>query len=128
MSPSRRATSRPFTVALCAGCGTGDAEILAALRSTTRKCAHGVLVTTACMLGPLTCASRPHGPGAMILVQPCSTDRAPVGPTRWIGPVKDAVDVAEVCSWLEQGQWDYRVLPCRLHAEQRVRAAASRLN
>ena len=124
---SQPATSRPFTVVLCAACRThGDADVMAALRATVRRCRHGILVSSACMFGPLTCASRPHGPGSMVLFQPCSSDRTPSGPTRWIGPVNDVDDVTELCSWLELGQWDYGILPARLRAERYGVAAAGR--
>jgi hypothetical protein len=71
------------------------------------------------MLGALACATRPHGPGTMVILQPCSIDRVPSGPARWIGPINDKNDIRTVRNWLEQGQWDCRALPHRLRAELR---------
>src|ERR1700704_509032 len=61
MTSSHNGTSRPFTVALYTSCTTGaELAVVEELRATIRRCKHGVLVTTACMLDPLTCAARPH--------------------------------------------------------------------
>jgi hypothetical protein len=76
-----------------------------------------MLVTTACMLGPLACATRPHGP--MVILQPCSVEHVPIGLARWIGPINDKVDMRALRDWLERGEWDYRALPDRLRAELR---------
>jgi hypothetical protein len=76
-----------------------------------------MLVTTACMLGPLACAARPHGP--ILILQPCSVERVPIGSARWIGPINDKVDIRALRGWLEQGEWDYWALPDRLRAELR---------
>lgn len=120
MTSSRPATSRPFTVLLCKECAAGpELAILDELRSTIRRCDHGVLLTTACMLGVLTCAPRTHGPGAMVMLQPCSIHRAPNGPAHWIGPINDPNEVRVVCDWVQQGGWDLRTLPKRLRAELR---------
>ena len=60
MRVPRGATNRPFTVAVCTPC---DAEpelgVLAALRTTVRRCPHAVLATTACLRGPLNCRAHP---------------------------------------------------------------------
>jgi hypothetical protein len=120
MTSSRSGTSRPFTVALCTSCTAGpELAVADELLTTIRRCKHGVLVTTACMLGPLTCAARPNRPGTIAIVQPCSVDRLPIGPACWIGPINDKNDVRALCDWLEQGAWDYRAPPDRLRPKLR---------
>jgi hypothetical protein len=91
--------------------------VLEELRATIRRCAHGMLVTTACMLGPLACAVRPHGP--VVILQPCSVERVPIGSARWIGPINDKADIRALRDWLEQGEWDSGALPDRLRADLR---------
>jgi hypothetical protein len=76
-----------------------------------------MLVTTACMLGPLACAARPHGP--KVILQPCSVEHVPIRSARWIGPINDKNDMHVVRDWLEQREWEYRALPHRLRAESR---------
>ncbi|HUO39431.1 MAG TPA: hypothetical protein VMU34_17025 [Mycobacterium sp.] len=119
MTSSHCATSRPFTVVLCTSCtakpGLG---VLEELRATVRRCGHGVLITTECMLGALACAARPHGPAAMVILQPCSVDRRPSGPAHWIGPINDTNDIRAVRDWLQRGQWDDHMLPERLCAQR----------
>lgn len=122
MTPAQGATRRPFTVALCRSCTTqSELAVLEALRATIRRCDHGMLVITECMLSVLTCGARMHGPGVMVLLQPCSIDRVPSEPAHWIGPIKDNNDVGVLCEWVQRGQWDRRALPARL----RGRAGAS---
>lgn len=116
MTPSRRATSRPFTVAICTHCGAEpELAVLTELRATIRRCPHAVLATTACLRGPLTCQVHPHGRGAVIILQPCAVDRTPLGPTMWIGPIRDDTDLDVVRTWLEHGRWDLHDLPNRLN-------------
>jgi hypothetical protein len=118
MTTSRTGTSRPFTVFLCTSCpAKRELAVLEELSATIRRCRHGVLVTTACMLGPLACAALPHGPIAIL--QPCSVEHVPIGPAHWIGPINDVNDILALGDWLEQGEWDYRALPHRLRAESR---------
>jgi hypothetical protein len=118
MTTSHSGTSRPFTVYLCTSCtAKPKLAVLEELRATIRRCAHGMLVTTACMHGPLACAARPHGP--IVILQPCSVERVPIGSARWIGPINDKVDIRALRGWLEQGEWDYWSLPDRLRAELR---------
>jgi len=102
--------------------------MLAQLRKSIRRCDHGMLVTTGCLRGTVTCAARPHGPGAVVVMQPCSVERVPCGPTRWIGPIIDLDDLQEVCDWLESGEWDPNDLPARLHTELNSTRAVSRRN
>jgi len=61
-------------------------------------------------------------------MQPCSVERVPCGPTRWIGPIIDLDDLQEVCDWLESGEWDPNDLPARLHTELNSTRAVSRRN
>lgn len=118
MTTSDTGTSRPFTVFLCTSCpATRELAVLEELRATIRRCAHGMLVTTACMLGPLACAAQPHGP--IVILQPCSVEHVPIGSPRWIGPINDTNDIQALRDWLEHGVWDYRALPDRLRAELR---------
>ncbi|MEU0495722.1 hypothetical protein [Mycobacterium sp. NPDC006124] len=95
----------PFTVVVCAVCPSdGSSATLEALRATVRRCPHGMLVTTDCLVGRSRCT----GPGAdaiTVVVQPCGVDRRPEGPVRRLGPVGPR-DVRAVCRWLEAGDWD----------------------
>lgn len=129
MTASGCATTRPFTVALCVSCmAEPDVAVLQHLRTSVRRCAHGVLVTTGCLRGTVSCAARPHGPGAVVVMQPCSVKRVPDGPTHWIGPITEPDDLRAVCDWLEGGQWDLCALPARLHAELNWTGTPSRRN
>jgi hypothetical protein len=115
MTPRRQATQRAFTLIMCTACTSQlEVSVLDDLRAAIRRCTNGMLVTTACMLGPLTCAARAEGPGAMVLLQPCTNDRRPVGPARWIGPITGPDDATELCGWVEHGEWDLGTLPRRL--------------
>jgi hypothetical protein len=106
-------TSRPFTVIVCTACAGGqDLSMIDELLPTIRRCPHAMLVAAACMLGPLTCASRPTG--IMAVVQPCTTDRKASGPTQWIGPITDGRDAAALRDWLELGEWENAPLPTQL--------------
>lgn len=118
MSSGRCPTSHPFTIAICGSCGAGPAaQLLQMLRASIRRCPNGMLVTTECLLGHLTCATRPAHEGVMLLLQPCSIERTPTGPAQWMGPVNDTADTRAVCEWLEQGNWERRTLPDHLRAE-----------
>jgi hypothetical protein len=118
MTSGRRSTSDPFTVAICGSCAPAPAaQLLQMLRASIRRCPHGMLVTTGCLLGHLTCATRPSHQGALLLLQPCSTQRIPTGPAHWMGPVDDADDGRALCDWLEHGNWQRHPLPAHLRAE-----------
>ena len=118
MTSGRCSTSHPFTVVICRNCAAQPAEqLLQMLRASIRRCPHAMLVTTGCLLGHLTCATRQSHKGMILLLQPCSTHRVPTGPAHWMGPVVDTADARALCDWLEQGNWQSRPLPVRLRAE-----------
>lgn len=120
MTSSRRGTDRPFTVIVCAACAVADElSVIDELRPAIRRCPHSMLVTASCMLGPLTCASRPTGGGVMAVLQPCTNDRVACGPAQWIGPIADGDAAAELREWLELGQWETAPVPGRLGGHQR---------
>ncbi|MCV7052999.1 hypothetical protein H7H82_20805 [Mycobacterium heidelbergense] len=122
-------TDRPFTVVVCAACAADhDLSVIDELRPTIRRCPHSMLVATACMLGPLTCASRPTGCGVMAVVQPCTNDRVACGPPHWVGPIIDDGDAAALRDWLELGQWENAPLPRQLGRHQLWTRGASRSN
>jgi hypothetical protein len=74
------ATDRAFALVVCTDCTAEQGiSVLDELRATIRSCPNGVLVAAGCMLGPLTCAARPDRQGVLVLLQPCSTDRTPIG-------------------------------------------------
>jgi hypothetical protein len=122
------ATDRAFNLVVCTSCTTGQhLSVLDELRAAIRRCPHGVLVSAGCVLGPLTCASRPDGPGALIVLQPCAIDRSPVGRAIWVGPINDRADVADVRAWVEHGDWSLGALPRHLRpALNRMRHVGSR--
>ena len=108
-----RAHDRPFTVVVCqaAACEAGgDPGLLDALRETIRRCPHGVLVRSGCVLGQVTCRPRwlqPHADtsGTIVIVAPCGTDRAPRGLPVRVGPLRHPDDTRALCGWLERGDW-----------------------
>src|ERR1700751_5800460 len=105
LTSSQGATDRPFTVIVCTACAAEqDLAVVDELRPTIRRCPRAMLVAAACMLGPLTCASRPTGRGVMAVLQPCTTDRVACGPPQWIGPITDDGDTAVLRDWLEPGK------------------------
>lgn len=119
MTSSRRGTDRPFTVIVCAACAADhNLSVIDELRPTIRRCPHAMLVSAECMLGPLTCASRPTGCGVMAVVQPCTNDRVACGPPHWIGPITDNGEAAVLREWLELGRWENRPLPSQLSRHQ----------
>jgi hypothetical protein len=125
----RRATDSAFTVIVCSCCTTEPGlSVLQELRNSIRRCQHGVLVSAPCLLGKLLCAARTDGPGTMVLLQPCSTDRSPLGPPRWVGPISSPTDAEALRTWLERGGWDIDTLPQRLQSPLNSLAAASSRN
>jgi hypothetical protein len=87
-----------------------------------------MLVTTGCLLGEFTCAARGKCAGAVLMLQPCSIERVPHGPARWIGPIGDPDDLRMVCSWVEQGRWISHLLPERLRLDLQLSHRANRAN
>lgn len=129
MTPHRRGTDRPFTVIVCAACAVDrELSVIDELRPAIRRCPHSMLVSAACMLGPLTCASRPTGGGVMAVAQPCTDDRVACGPAHWIGPIADSAAAAELRDWLELGQWENTPVPGQLTQHERWSRGSSRNN
>jgi hypothetical protein len=114
----KSSTRQAFTVAICAACGAQSTpQLLQMLRNVIRRCPHGMLVMTECLVGQLTCATRSAHQGAMLVLQPCSIERTPTAPTQWLGPIADVADARLICQWIARGDWDCRELPPHLRAE-----------
>jgi hypothetical protein len=64
----------------------------------------------------------------MIVLQPCSMDRAPTAPPLWLGPVGDPDDLTLLCDFIVRGAWESESLPNRLLAHQHWLAHAGRTN
>lgn len=124
---ARDVADRGFTAVVCHGsaCGRrhGDA-VVTGLRECVRRHPHGVLVSGGCLLGPLGChalsTSGTRPAGSLLLVQPCSRDRNPVGPSLWIGPLATQDDIAAVCHWLDTGDLSTIALPAHLRFRARL--------
>ncbi|HZC89588.1 MAG TPA: hypothetical protein VE400_02765 [Mycobacterium sp.] len=101
-------------------------QLMNLLGNVIRRCPHGMLVTTECLLGQITCATRPAREGAMLLLQPCSIDRTPSAPVQWLGPITDLADARLICAWIGRGEWDFRELPTRLRAEATLQRSGVR--
>lgn len=113
------ATGHPFTAILCLGapCAHDVSQLLGPLRAAIRRCPHGVLISTGCLLGASRCRPGPdHDSGAYLLVQPCDVTRRPRGIAIGIGPVLNRADAAAVAAWLTDGNLD----TARLHPRLRV--------
>jgi hypothetical protein len=129
VSSWRRPTDQAFTVVVCSACAGGLGEsVLQHLGEGIRRCPDGMLVSAPCLLGTLTCAARPDGQGAMVLVQACSKDRVPQGIPRWVGPVRNRADADLVRAWIERGDWIVETLPRRLQSRLNSPQSASSLN
>jgi hypothetical protein len=127
--PAQGGTDRPFTVVVCTACtADDDLSVIDELRPAIRRCPRAMLVAAACMLGPLTCASRPAGCGVMAVLQPCTSDRVPSGPPRWIGPITDRGEAAVLRDWLERGHWEKLPPPSELSKHQLWATNARRTN
>lgn len=126
MTRSQRATDRPFTLVLCTSCGSPlVTPLLEQLRASVRRTRHGVLVTAECLVGQFTCRNRETSCGAVLFMQPCSSDRSPCGPARWV-EVNSLTDVPTICAWLERGNWERNPLPERFDLNlPRVRRGAA---
>lgn len=128
MRTESRYTKEPFTLAVCARCTpeVGDL-VITRLQDVVGNCPQAVMLTTACLRGRFGCATTDVNGGVIALLQPCTIDRVPVSPVRWIGPIGNATDTAIVCDWIAAGGWDERDLPPHLHANANF-ARSSRLN
>jgi hypothetical protein len=104
-----------FTVVVCDTCDDEPAD-LAVLRQTIRQSPHGMLVRAQCPLGRMWCHTRKTSgeSGRVVLVQPCTTARAPLGAAIFVGPVCTADDLAAVARWLETSPTDAAALPPHL--------------
>lgn len=126
MTTPSRGTDRPFTVIVCSHCAARHGlSVIEELRPAIRRCPRSVLVSAACMLGPLTCASRPTSCGVMAVVQPCTDDRVACGPAHWVGPITDNAGAAALGDWLADGRWESRPVPDELAGHRLWTRAAS---
>jgi hypothetical protein len=122
-----RPVTQPFTLAVCSACESDlRPELLDLLRAVIRRCPHGVLAVTECLLGAVTCATRAAGEGAMLVLQPCSVERAPTAPVLWLGPINSLDDAQLICSWIARGDWRREQLPQHLRAERSLLRSGSR--
>ncbi|MEB3366531.1 hypothetical protein [Saccharopolyspora mangrovi] len=107
-----------FTAVLCDDCAHDDGlPILDALGNSVRRSPHGILVRSPCQLGPLWCHTRKNSQrtnGPMLLLQPCDTDRQPIGPVITVGPIRTPNDLAAIARWLETAPTSVTGLPKRL--------------
>ena len=105
-----------FTVILCDTCGDRESPHLSSLRQTIRRTLHGMLVRVPCPFGQMWCHTRkaPGNGGPVLLVQPCTTDRRPLGPAILIGPVHTVEDFVSVARWLDTTPMDVDLLPSHL--------------
>lgn len=111
-----------FTIVVCqsAGCRSG-LGLMPALRTLVRATPHGVLLSSGCTVGTLTCRCRVPGP--VVLVQPCDEQRRPVGPAVHAGPLRTRSDVSDLIAWLRAGQLDPADLPWWLRLNVGMSAA-----
>ncbi len=127
MKPDGCPTARPFTVAVCTGCTTSAvSSLVPTLAGVIGDCPHGVLVVTGCLLSGLTCATRRREHGVILMLQPCTADRRPIGPAKWIGPVATESDLRAACDWITDGSWHSQTLSPRLRADVNLTRAARR--
>lgn len=115
-----------FTLVVCSGCGTAPdglapRDVLATLRDAVRQCPHGMLVSVPCLFGGPGCADRPFA-GPIAALQPCATDRTPLGGVRIVGPIRDLGDTTVLRAWVQAGRWNPGLLPSRLRNPFRTNA------
>lgn len=112
-----------YTVLCCRGpgCGTQSQRVAVedSLRAAVRHSRHGVLALGGCVLGTLLCRtcgpnSRPEH-GTFVLVQPCTAQREPTGPTVPIGPLNTADHLIALSRWLREGHLTSGSLPKQLY-------------
>ena len=110
-------SDEPFNAVVCqAGpCTRAATPLLRHLGAATRRCPHGVLISTGCVLRAARCLSAPaHDSGAYLVVQPCDLDRRPRGSAIGIGPVVTEEDAFAVADWLTGDSLDTARLEPRL--------------
>ena len=116
-------SDRPFSAVVCCSgpCAGASKQLLERLGAATRRCPHGVLISTGCLLHAPRCRAAPgHDSGAFLLVQPCDLDRRPVGIAIGVGPVLSDADADAVAEWLADGGLDARRLERRLRLTVRL--------
>lgn len=79
-------------------------------------------VVSGCTLGPVACRLRPAG--CLIVLQPCDTERRPIGAAVWVGPIRTDDDLTAVRDWIRAGRFAPALLPAHLIAQHhRTRGA-----
>lgn len=113
---SEHSPAAGFTVIVCDTCADGGLPDIALLRETVRRSPHGMLVRAHCPLGTMLCHARKASAnaGRVVLVQPCTTGRDPLGAAVIVGPVRTAEDLAALARWLKTTPVDVNTLPSRL--------------
>lgn len=115
-------TDRPFTVAVCQAAACRGPDVMVRLAAAIRRCPHGVLVRTGCLLHAPRCRSGPaHDSGCYLWVQPCDTRRRPRGTVIPVGPVLTRRDAESVAAWLDDGDLDAARLDAHLRPTPRRR-------
>ncbi|GGM90135.1 hypothetical protein GCM10011609_28800 [Lentzea pudingi] len=111
-----------FTAITCGTCLTEEHD-LELLRETIRRSVHGMLVRVHCPLGRIYCKAREGSAhsGWILIVQPCTAGRSPVGSAVIVGPIRTADDLVAVTGWLETDPLDGSTLPARLRRIQHPR-------
>lgn len=108
---------RPFNAVVCQSgpCAGVSGQLLERLRTATRSCRYGVLISAGCVLRAERCQAAPvHDSGAYLFVQPCDLDRRPRGIAIGVGPVLSDADADAVAEWLAGGSLDAGRLDDRL--------------
>jgi hypothetical protein len=115
-------SDQPFNAVVCRSgpCAGVAGGLLRRLRVATRRCPHGVLISTGCLLHTARCRAPGHDSGTYLLVQPCDRDRRPRGVAIGVGPVLTDEDAAAVAEWLTGGSLDAEGLEPRLRLTSRL--------
>ncbi|MEN3265249.1 hypothetical protein [Pseudonocardia sp.] len=123
----RTGNAKGYTLVMCTAPPCRDeltAQIVATLRECVRTSRCGVLVMSQCTLGTIACRLRP--PGQFVLVQPCDTQRRPMGSGVRVGPLRDEADLAAVQAWIRAARFDAQLLLAHLTATDRTVRSAMR--
>ena len=112
----------PFNAVVCrAGpCAGAAGRLVPLLRAATRRCPHGVLISSGCLLRAPRCRVPGHDSGAYLLVQPCDVDRRPSGAAIGVGPVLTDADVGAAAEWRAFGDLDEAFLAPRLRLDVKL--------